>query len=113
ERQLDGDLGGQPGEGGESGHQDDVADAVAWQHVGQDETAGDAQRALRRGHGRLLDRSSGRVLGRPTLRRRAVPPPHPPKLAEAPLPAGLVPVAAAGRVALPPAYHVTGAGGAL
>jgi hypothetical protein len=54
ERQLDGDLGGQPGEGGEPGHQDGVADAVAWQHVGQHETAGTAQGALRRGHGRLL-----------------------------------------------------------
>src|SRR5829696_9549336 len=52
----------------------------------------------------------GRVLGRPTLRRRVVPPPHPPELAEAPLPAGLVPVAALGRLPLRPDHHVQGAG---
>src|SRR5215213_2423221 len=48
--------------------------------------------------------------GRPTLRRRAVPPPHPPELAEAPFPAGLVPVAALGRLPLRPHHHVQGAG---
>src|SRR5215211_3337118 len=51
-----------------------------------------------------------RGLGGPTLRRRAVPSRRPLQLGEAPLPAGLVPVAALGRLPLGPDHHMQGPG---
>src|SRR5215211_1614486 len=90
ERELDGDLGGQPGEGGEPEHQDGVADAVARQHVGQHESAGSAEGALRHGHWLLLlsfgsvagarranSTSPGRPVAPPAAARRSAAPSRP------------------------------------